>query len=138
MPDLSPARPQPSLTEPDTGPFWTATRDHRLTYQVCQSCGRSVFFPRLHCPYCGSSHLVEKVSSGEGVLYTYTVIRQHTDPFFRSLLPYAVGMVDLDEGFRMMAPVLAPDPGAIEVGRRVHLEWEDHTDWSLPTFRLSS
>jgi uncharacterized OB-fold protein len=128
----------PSMTEADTGPFWQAARDHRLTYQRCQQCGETVFFRRRHCPHCGSDGLDEKDSAGEGVLYTYTVIRQHGHPFFRSILPYVVGVVDLDEGFRMMAPIRASNVEAVDVGQRVVLEWEDHDNWSLPVFQADS
>ena len=44
----SPERPLPDLSEPDTGPFWAATKQHRLTYQACGSCGETVFHPRRH------------------------------------------------------------------------------------------
>ena len=135
MKDSAPTRPMPRMTEPDTAPFWQAARDHRLTYQSCQQCGETVFFRRQHCPHCGSDRLEDEDSVGEGVLYSYTVIRQHGHPFFRSILPYVVGVVDLDEGFRMMAPIRAAEVEAVDVGQRVVLEWEDHDNWSLPVFR---
>jgi uncharacterized protein len=135
MTDNAPARPAPSMTEPDTGPFWLACRDHRLTYQVCQECEGTVFFRRQHCPRCGSDRLQDRDSAGRGVLYSYTVIRQHGHPFFRSDLPYLVGIVDLEEGFRMLAPIRVIDMETLQVGQRVGLEWEDHDDWSLPIFR---
>ena len=39
-------RPVPLLPEPDTEPFWTATRLQELRYQRCDNCGRIVFYPR--------------------------------------------------------------------------------------------
>ena len=131
-----PTRPMPSMSEADTGPFWQAARDHRLTYQSCDACRQIVFFRRQHCPHCGSDQLQEDDSAGEGAVYSYTVIRQHGHPFFRSILPYVVGVIDLDEGFRMLAPILTSDPEAVQVGQRVVVEWEDHDDWSLPVFRV--
>src|SRR5258708_22095566 len=47
-----PERPLPLFPEPDTEPFWAATADHRLTYQVCTHCGQVVFHPRRHCTGC--------------------------------------------------------------------------------------
>ena len=131
-----PSRPLPSLAEPDTAPFWAATREHRLTYQECASCGEVIFYPRRHCTRCLSTDLRWHDSAGAGTLYTYTVIRQHGLPYFRSRLPYVVGFVDLDEGFRLMAEIDA-QPDAIDVGRRVTVGWEDHADLSVPVFRLA-
>jgi uncharacterized OB-fold protein len=131
----SPERPLPDLSEPDTGPFWAATRQHRLTYQVCGSCGETVFHPRRHCTNCLSTDLRWHDSAGGGAVYTYTVIRQHGQPYFRGKLPYVLGFIDLDEGFRLLAEIDAA-PEAVLVGQRVTVGWEDHAELSVPVFRL--
>ena len=130
---IAPERPLPSLTEPDTAPFWAATRDHRLTYQVCASCGEVIFHPRRHCTACLSVETRWQDSAGRGTVYTFTVIRQHGQPYFRSQLPYVLGFIDLDEGFRMLAEINA-DPDAIQVGHRVTVGWEDHDELAVPVF----
>ncbi len=114
----APARPLPSLDEPDTAAFWRATGEHRLTYQEGPD-GRVVFFPRRH----GGGRVRD--SAGAGVIYTFTVVRQHGHPFFRAHAPYVVALVDLDEGFRIMAEVDA-DPETVHIGQRVRVGWEDH------------
>ena len=136
MAQAAPSRPLPSVTEPDTGPFWVATKDHELTYQWCDSCGKAVFFRRIFCPGCGGRELDTRVSEGEGTIYTYTVMRQHMAPFFRSILPYVVAFIDLAEGFRMMAGVITDDVDSVAVGQNVRLEWEDHEDCAIPIFRV--
>lgn len=132
----TPQRPLPTLAEPDTAPFWAATKQHRLTYQVCASCGEIIFYPRRHCTSCLSTDLRWHDSAGSGTVYTYTVIRQHGLPYFRSRLPYVVAFIDLDEGFRLMAEIDAP-PDAIAVGQRVTIAWEDHAELAVPVFRLA-
>ena len=129
-------RPLPSFPEPDTEPFWEATKQHELRYQVCDDCGGVVFFPRRHCPHCISLKLSWKTSKGEGTIYTYTVIRQIGHPAFRERAPYVVAWIDLDEGFRMLSNVVVEngDVERIEIGQRVHVTWEDHEDISLPLF----
>jgi uncharacterized OB-fold protein len=129
-----PQRPLPVFPEPDTEPFWAATGGHRLLYQVCLACGDIVFYPRRHCTGCMSGELDWRESAGRGTIYTFTVIRQHGQPYFKERIPYVVGFIDLDEGFRMLAEIKA-DPAAIRVAQRVALEWEDHTDVSIPLFR---
>ena len=132
MPE-QPERPLPLFPEPDTAPFWAATAKHRLTYQICRACGQVVFHPRRHCTCCTSGDLEWRDSAGAGTVYTFTVIRQHGHPFFRARIPYVVGLIDLDEGFRMLAEIAA-DPQALQVNQRVTVTWEDHADLSVPIF----
>lgn len=121
-----PTRPQPTLDEADTGPFWRACGEHRLTYRRTPH-GEVVFFPRR-----GRGEECE--SAGRGVIYTYTVVRRHGQPYFRARVPYVVALVDLDEGFRMLAEVDA-DPETVRVGQRVEVGWEDHGEIAVPVFR---
>ena|ERR1700683_624073 len=132
MPE-QPERPLPLFPEPDTAPFWAATAEHRLAYQVCRACGQVVFHPRRHCTCCTSGDLEWRDSAGAGTVYTFTVIRQHGHPFFRARIPYLVGLIDLDEGFRMLAEIAA-DPETLQVNQRVSVTWEDHADLSVPIF----
>ena len=127
-------RPQPTLDEADTRPFWEATKQHELRYQVCDGCDGIVFFPRRHCPHCMSMKLSWKTSEGQGAIYTYTTIRQIGHPAFRELAPYVVAWIDLDEGFRMLSNVVGVDAGSVHTGQRVRVTWEDQDGVSLPLF----
>ena len=131
-------RPQPRFPEPDTQPFWDATKHHELTYQTCDKCQTVIFYPRRHCTACGSLETTRKVSKGEGTVYTYSVIMQSRHPAFAELGPYALAYVDLDEGFRMMTNVVGvQDPvNDIQCGMRVKVRWEDQGEGevSLPMF----
>ena len=75
-------------------------------------------------------------SAGGGTVYAYTVIRQHGQPYFRGKLPYVLGFIDLDEGFRLLAEIDAA-PEALRVGQRVTVGWEDHAELAVPVFRLT-
>lgn len=132
-----PARPMPTFPEPDTEPFWEATKRHELTYQTCDDCGGMVFYPRRHCPHCMSGKLSWHISKGEGTVYTFTVIRQIGLPWFRDRVPYAVAWIDLDEGFRMLSSIVGVnDPTKdIHIGQRVRVSWEDQENGlALPFF----
>jgi uncharacterized OB-fold protein len=52
-------------------------------------------------------------------------------------VPYAIALVDLDEGFRMMANVLGPDPESLTIGDRVRVVFETRGDLALPQFDRS-
>jgi hypothetical protein len=131
-------RPLPQFPEPDTEPFWNATKEHRLTYQTCDDCDGVIFYPRRHCTACGSINTTWRESKGEGAVYTYSVIMMSRHPAFAHLGPYAIGYVDLDEGFRIMTNIVGVgDPTKdIQCGMRVRLRWEDQGEGevSLPMF----
>lgn len=130
-------RPLPSLDEPDTAPFWQATRNHELRYQQCKACGTIVFHPRSHCTGCTEGELEWHTSSGQGTLYTFSVVRQSYHPFFRQKVPYAIAWIDLDEGPRLLTNVTGVTDPATELtcGQRMQVEWETHETLSIPLFR---
>jgi uncharacterized protein len=127
-------RPLPDLDEFDTGPFWKAAQDHRLTYRQCNNCSTIVFYPRAHCTGCGSSDLADRDSTGSGRIYSYTIVRANPHPAFRDLVPYAIAYVDLDEGFRMITHIVDTEIEAIHVDQLVKLAWTTVEGFELPTF----
>jgi len=132
-----PTRPLPKTNELDTKAFWAATKDKEFRYQQCNDCGKVIFYPRRHCTGCTSGNLNWKTASGEGTIYTFSVVRQSYHPFFRNLVPYAVAWIDLDEGPRILSNIVGiEDPlNDISIGQKVVLEWEEHEDLNIPLFR---
>lgn len=134
----TPERPQPQFPEPDTEPFWEATKDRELKYQTCNQCNNVIFYPRGHCPSCGFNGTTWNVSKGEGSVYTFSVVMQSRHPAFKDLGPYAVAYVDLDEGFRIMTNIVGVDEPikSIQCGMRVKLIWKDQGEGkiALPMF----
>lgn len=132
-----PSRPLPKLDEPDTRPFWEATREKQLRYQRCDDCGAVVWHPRAHCTRCIGGSLSWQTASGKGAIYTFSVVRQSYHPFFRTRVPYAVAWVDLEEGPRLLTNVVGvTDPSTdLSCGQPVVLEWEEHEEVNIPLFR---
>jgi hypothetical protein len=51
-------------------------------------------------------------------------------------VPYAVALVELDEGIRMLSNVVGCDPQSVKVGQPVRLTWESLSDGrNLPVFQ---
>jgi uncharacterized OB-fold protein len=50
------------------------------------------------------------------------------NPMMAGREPYAVALVDLDEGVRMMSEVVGGDPWTVAVGDAVTLRWEPLSD----------
>lgn len=135
MSDRIPGRPLPRMDELDTADFWRKCKDEVLSYPQCDDCGTIVFYPRAHCAGCGGSNLTWQAASGEGTIYSFSIVRQSYHPFFRSQVPYAVAWIDLDEGPRILSNITGvEDPGALEIGQRVRVRWEAHDALSIPLF----
>ncbi len=106
-----------ALPQPDHASrhYWQSAAEGRLVVQRCTTCNRFQFYPRSLCASCaGETEWVD--ASGRGTLHTYTIIRQNRSKAFAALSPYAVGIVDLDEGVRMMSNIVDCDVDAIHVG----------------------
>ena len=134
-----PSRPQPRFPEPISEPYWEGAKNSELKFQRCDDCDEVVFYPRPHCPQCGSTNLTWNTSKGDGTVYTFSVVRQNRNPAFADLGAYAVAYVDLDEGFRMLTNIVGvEDPTQdVAIGQRVRVEFEpqDSGDYPIPVFR---
>lgn len=87
---------QPSLDDERPG------EDAAIRYQVCGACGARWYFPRSLCAACGSTAVEHRRASGRGTVYAVTVVSRAPRAELRSFLPYAIVLVDADEGFRLM------------------------------------
>lgn len=85
-----------------------------LTFQRCAD-GHAVFPPRPLCPTCGARELSWVESRGDATIYSATTIAP------REAAPYAVVILDVDEGFRMMSRLDDDDVAAASIGDRVRL-----------------
>jgi uncharacterized OB-fold protein len=106
-----------ALPAPDNASrhYWQRAAEGQLVVQRCTTCGEFQFYPRALCVACaGKTEWVD--ASGRGTLYTYTVIRQNRSPAFAALSPYAVGIVELEEGVRMMSNIVECDVDQLSVG----------------------
>jgi uncharacterized OB-fold protein len=99
---------------------WCARGELRL--QRCAECGEWRHPPRLRCGGCGSSELRWEPVSGRGRVFTWTVTHRPLDPAFTP--PYAVVIVELEEGPRLVGNVrgLEPDELALDLPVVVELE----------------
>ncbi|MDM0015801.1 Zn-ribbon domain-containing OB-fold protein [Variovorax sp. J22P168] len=129
--------PQPVPTT-ETAPYWQAALEGRLKIQFCRSCNRHQFYPRRFCTECLSDGIEWVQASGRGHIYTYTVCHVAAHPAFEPRVPYAIGMVALEEGVRMLAGIVAPIPDRLAIGEPVEVCFEPIGDAvALPMFRLA-
>jgi uncharacterized OB-fold protein len=122
-PDPSPSlRPRPAINA-DNAAVWEGYRRHELRIPACHGCGALIFPPSPRCALCGGFDIGYAVASGNGRLYSFTVVHQPQVPGFRYPLP--VGLVELDEGPRIVADLIGVTPDQLRVGMRLEVDWLD-------------
>ena len=114
------ALPKPEI-HPESAPFWAAAAEGRLLLKRCGACGETHFYPRAHCPFCGSDRTDWVVATGRGSVYSFSIVRA-------AAKPTAVAVVSLPEGPSLVTTVVDADvrpahrrPGALRTvqARRV-------------------
>ena len=108
-------KPLPVATE-TSAPFWEGLRQGEVRLQRCEACGAWVFYPRSNCPRCLAHTLGWQTVSGRGVLHTFTVTSQPTNPLFAEDVPQRLAIVELEEGVHVPSTLVDVDPASIEIG----------------------
>jgi uncharacterized OB-fold protein len=128
-----PSRPRPVVNRDNAG-FWEGVAHHRLLIQRCTSCA-ALRFPWLPgCNNCGGPDWDTVEASGEGTVYSYVVM--HHPPFPAFDPPYAVALVELAEGVRMISDVVGVPYDKVRIGMPVRLEFRSYDEeLVLPVFR---
>ncbi|MBI3193738.1 MAG: Zn-ribbon domain-containing OB-fold protein [Ignavibacteriae bacterium] len=93
---------------------------YRLEAAKCSSCGNISFPPRLVCPECKARKFETIKLNDEGKLITYTVIRVASDKFSKET-PFAVGIVELNDGVRLTTQIADAEPEELSIGQKVRL-----------------
>ncbi|UOQ84509.1 Zn-ribbon domain-containing OB-fold protein [Gracilibacillus salinarum] len=97
--------PEPTIT-PITKPFWDSMEQKKFNLQRCEDCKHWIFYPRAHCPHCFGNRLTWQEATGKGRLKTWSIVHRASHPAWQSLTPYAVGIVELEEGPSMLTHLL--------------------------------
>ena len=128
--------PLPKPT-PETQPFWDAAKQHRLVIQTCDDCHTPYFYPRPLCPACLSRRVRWIEASGRALLHTF-VINHRPPRGFPIAAPFVIGMVELEEGPRLMSHIVGvdPDPTKLRCDLPLEVVFEDLTpEITVPKFR---
>lgn len=94
------------LNTPETAQFRQGAEIGELRIQTCRDCANSYFPPRPFCPDCGSRNVASVAASGRATLYSY-IISHLPAPGFEP--PFAIAVVTLEEGPRMMTNIVGCD-----------------------------
>ncbi len=130
---IPPIRP---IINSETRGFWEALRRHELAIQRCRNCGLRVHLPRPMCPRCLSIEREWAPCSGKGTIHSWVAFIHERSGYPGFKVPYAVVLVDLDEGVRILAHVTDMKPEDLYIGMPVEAVFEDVTgDLTLVKFK---
>jgi hypothetical protein len=122
--------PAPAIN-PETKPFWDAAGKGQLLVKKCLACGELHFYPRTICPFCHSDRTEWLAASGQGTIYSYSVMRRAPEPF-------AIAYVTLAEGPKMLTNLVDCSFDDLKIGKAVKLVWRPTENGApVPMFTLA-
>jgi uncharacterized OB-fold protein/acyl dehydratase len=128
-------RPRPGTTL-DNLFFFEGAQERRLLIQRCTACQALRHPPQPRCDRCGAYDWDTVEASGRGTVYSFVVNHHPQVPAFDYPLP--IGLIELEEGTRLVAQIVDCPLEAIAVGMAVEVTWlDDDPDLVLPAFRPS-
>ncbi|WP_237527342.1 OB-fold domain-containing protein [Streptomyces sp. SID2119] len=138
--DEAPLRPRPVINRDNAG-FWAGVAEHRLLIQRCTGCA-TLRFPWLPgCNACAGQEWDTVEASGEGTVFSHVVMHHPSFPAFDTSGeggPYAVALIELAEGVRIVGNVVGVPYDKVRIGLPVRLEFlRTDPDLELPVFRAS-
>lgn len=110
--------PRPTVV---SKPYWEGCARGELIYQRCGDCRAAIFAPAATCRRCLAKRLTWELSAGLGRIYSWSTVWRPQSPAFAT--PYVAAIVDLDEGYQMLANVVGCTPEEVSVGLRVAVEF---------------
>src|SRR6202163_1906466 len=100
--------PVPSL---ESQPYWDGLREQKLMM-----------------PRCDSANWSWTKTSGRGRIFSYVVYHRVYHSAFAQEVPYAVAVIELDEGPRMYSNVIGVPPDQLSCDMKVEVAYEPITD----------
>ena len=135
--DAEAAPPKPARIQSprgfDNGWWWEAIDEGQLRIQACSDCGALRHPPRPACAECQSMSWGSIESSGRGTVHTFTLVHHPPVPGYD--LPIPIGLVELEEGTRIVANLAGCREEDIHIGMKVECRVENADETvKLPFF----
>jgi uncharacterized OB-fold protein len=126
-------RPRPAITQ-DIAYFFEGARQHKLLIQRCAACGTLRHPPLPACGLCRSFAWDTIEASGRGEVFSFVVVHHPQVPGFEYPLP--IGLIELEEGTRIVADLIGVEGSEVRVGMPVMVEFIEYDEeLTLPAFR---
>jgi uncharacterized OB-fold protein len=94
---------------------------YNLIGSKCTNCGGVYFPPRVICPECRRKGNIENIQfKGKGKIHSFSIVETPTDDF-KTIAPYAVAIVELEEGAKLTTQLVDCDVNKLEIGDPVEM-----------------
>lgn len=124
------------VADADTAAFWRGLEDGSLLLQHCRRCRHVQYYQQATCRACGGEELKHRPASGRGKVHSFSVVHRAPGPAFKADLPYAVLLVELAEGPRMISTFAGGNPEDVTFDMDVELMFDKISEHvTLPRFR---
>ncbi len=131
----TPAKPLPQIA-PEMAPFFEAAGRHELVVQRCARCGALRFPARTICSRCLGRDATWLPVRGRGTVFSFALMHQANHPGFAAEVPYAVVVIELEEGVRLLSNLVDCPVRDVRIGMPVEVVFESLTpEVTLPKFR---
>ena len=110
---------QPS---PETAGYWEGVAAGELRVKHCRNCNHLWHPKRIVCTQCGSDDLDWRTVAGTGEVYSFSEVHRAPTPAFAASVPYALGLIKLDEGVHLFTRFFA-EPGTLAIGARAKVDF---------------
>jgi len=102
--------------------FYKFLAQGKLMAGKCLKCGKIHLPPRPLCDNCFSQEFEWMEVSGKGRLLTYTVI-YIAPPQFQAMAPYAVGIVQLENGLKIPGMIQGVAHEQLKIGMELTIDF---------------
>lgn len=133
QPTTSDGRPLPLIT-PVAEPHFDAARQGRLELQKCPRDG-FFFYPRTHCSRCLGDDWQWAAARPRGRIHAFTIDRLGAAPGLRQFAPFAIALVDLEDGPRVPGTVVDIPFDQLRTDLPVRVDFHIVDDMPLMIFR---
>ena len=136
MTRLGPQPPGTPIPVPSrfSAPYWEGCSRGELLFQRCAYCHQAIADAARICWRCHCRDLRWEASGGRGRIYSWTVVWRPQTPEFE--VPYAVAIVELDEGVAVVSSIIGCEPEDLVDGMPVTVEFHPIGESAqLPYFR---
>jgi uncharacterized OB-fold protein len=121
------------LSNRDFDFFYEGLEQKQLLIQRCEACSALRTPPGPACYDCGSTAWTGVPARGTGTLFSYTV--HHHPPLLGFETPHAIGLVELDEGVRLLGAMESVPIDRIRIGMPLEVEFCRRNDVASFRFR---
>ena len=110
---------------PDDREYWEGCARDELILQRCAECKAYRHLPRPMCPKCRSTRGEWVRSAGMGTIHSYTIVHNLVGTDLGDVVPYDIGLVEMDEGPRIISNMVDMLPDEVGIGMRVRVTFRE-------------